>query len=144
MRPPTKCGRGASAMTSGGQIGISFSIIGYGATPIGEKMDLEDTEHFRTIASAPVEPLPNSQKRLNGGSSHSGLAPDYLLNRAELLFACYRKDEAARPADLQRGCRGCPWRWLLAGGCRICHRSSDGYPEQAKVSSRSRRSPRSL
>src|SRR5215475_4819977 len=97
MRPPTKCGRGASAMTSGGQIGISFSIIGYGATPIGEKMDLEDTEHFRTIAAAPVEPLPNSQKRLNGGSSHSGLAPDYLLNRAELLFACYRKDEAHDP-----------------------------------------------
>ena len=59
-------------------------------------MDFEDHE-FRTIAAAPVEPLPNSQKKLNGGNSHSGLAPDYLLKRAELLFACYRKDEAHDP-----------------------------------------------
>ena len=59
-------------------------------------MDFEDYE-FRRIAAAPVEPLPNSQKKLNGGNSHSGLAPDYLLNRAELLFACYRKDEAHDP-----------------------------------------------
>jgi len=59
-------------------------------------MDFEDHE-FRMIAAAPVEPLPNSQKKLNGGNSHSGLAPDYLLKRAELLFACYRKDEAHDP-----------------------------------------------
>jgi hypothetical protein len=59
-------------------------------------MDFEDHE-FRTIAAAPVEPLPNSQKKLNGGNLHSGLAPDYLLKRAELLFACYRKDEAHDP-----------------------------------------------
>src|SRR5262249_7435276 len=56
----------------------------------------EDHE-FKTIAAAPVEPPPNSQKKLNGGNSHSGLGPEYLLNRAELLFACYRKDEAHDP-----------------------------------------------
>jgi len=56
-----------------------------------------ENHEFKAIAAAPVELPPNSQTKLNGENSRSGLAPDYLLNRAQLLFACYRKDEAHDP-----------------------------------------------
>lgn len=60
-------------------------------------MDQEDQEHFRTIAAAlPVLPI-GSLKKPNGANSNSSLDPAYLLNRARLLFSCYRRDEANEP-----------------------------------------------
>jgi hypothetical protein len=84
-------------MANDGQIGIGFSIIGYGAMPIGEKMDLEDKQHFKTIAAVPVvqqEDWQSRQKR-----ERSDLAPDpaYCLRRTEIMLSCYRKDETHNP-----------------------------------------------
>jgi len=97
MRPPTKCVPGALVTANGEQIGTSFSIIGYGAMPIGEKMDLEDKQHFKTIAAVPVvqqEDWQSRQKR-----ERSDLAPDpaYCLRRTEIMLSCYRKDETHNP-----------------------------------------------
>jgi hypothetical protein len=69
MRPPIKCVPGALVTANGEQIGTSFSIIGYGAMPIGEKMDLEDKEHFKTIPAVPVAQQEDWQNRQKKESS---------------------------------------------------------------------------
>jgi len=56
---------------------------------------MEDT--FKTIASPPVQPQDGSQKWQGGDTSHSGLDPAYCLERARMVLACYRRDEANNP-----------------------------------------------
>jgi hypothetical protein len=63
----------------------------------GRTMRMDDQEHFKTIAAAHPKAQPDLSKKLNGANSHSGLDPDYLLSRAQLLFNCYRKDEVNEP-----------------------------------------------
>src|SRR6476661_7367836 len=63
----------------------------------GKAMDLDDQEHFKTIAGAHQRAPADLSKKLNGATSHSGQDPDYLLSRAQLLFNCYRKDEVNEP-----------------------------------------------
>lgn len=60
-------------------------------------MDFEDREHFQTIAGALRKPqtgLSNEPKKEN---SPSDLDPAYCLKASRVLFACYRRDEAADP-----------------------------------------------
>jgi hypothetical protein len=54
-------------------------------------------DSFKTIPNPPVEPPGNSQRRLNEASSRLDLDPAYCLRRAEMIFACYRRDEAHDP-----------------------------------------------
>ena len=54
-------------------------------------------DHFKTIANPYPERPPGSPKPQSEASSPSVLAPAYCLNRARLLFVCYRKDEAHDP-----------------------------------------------
>lgn len=60
-------------------------------------MDLEDQDHFRTIAAASAGPQTVSSSKPSEG--HSPSAPDqaFCLKAARTLFACYRKDEAHDP-----------------------------------------------
>ena len=60
-------------------------------------MDTDDHEHFKTIAAVSSKPLTGSLKKPNEESSSSRLDQAYLLGRARILFACYRRDEAADP-----------------------------------------------
>lgn len=60
-------------------------------------MDM-DRDHFRTIAKASAGPLAGSQKKPSEESFR--LAQDhqaYCLRRTQMLFACYRRDEAHDP-----------------------------------------------
>jgi hypothetical protein len=56
---------------------------------------MEDT--FKTIASPPVQPQDDSQNWQNGDISRSGLDPVYCLRKAQMVFGCYRRDEANNP-----------------------------------------------
>lgn len=60
-------------------------------------MDIEDRDHFRTIASPLAPLLDGLQKPQSAASSPSGPDPAYCLDRTKLLFSCYRKDEAHDP-----------------------------------------------
>ena len=69
-------------------------------------MDTEDREHFRTIGSAPAGRLPDWPKKQiegNSGSDHDRAyyphktKAAYCLMKANVLFGCYRKDEAHDP-----------------------------------------------
>lgn len=60
-------------------------------------MDKEDQEHFRTIAAASQRPLTDSSMPAVAGSSSSRPDQAYCLQRAKLLFNCYRKDEVSEP-----------------------------------------------
>lgn len=57
-------------------------------------MDTEDRDHFKTIAYQRAEPRRNSS---TADSYHSALDPSYCLQRAKILFGCYRRDEAHDP-----------------------------------------------
>lgn len=60
-------------------------------------MDIEDRDHFKTIAS-PLAPLLDAlQNPQSAGNSPSGQDPSYCLSRTKVLFSCYRKDEAHDP-----------------------------------------------
>lgn len=59
-------------------------------------MDSENRDHFRTLAVSYKQRTGSSTER-NAANSHSDRDPVYLLKRARMLFACYRKDEAADP-----------------------------------------------
>lgn len=60
-------------------------------------MDSEDRDHFKTIAGA-QDGLPlASPKPQTAGNSTSLPSPAYCLSRAEMMFGCYRKDEAQNP-----------------------------------------------
>lgn len=60
-------------------------------------MDIEDRDHFRTIASPLAPLLDDLRKPQSAASSPSGLDPAYCLSRTKILFSCYRKDEAHDP-----------------------------------------------
>jgi hypothetical protein len=60
-------------------------------------MDHPDHDHFRTVQNPPAALLVNSRRQPNGASSPSGLDPAYCLRKAQMLFGCYRKDEAHDP-----------------------------------------------
>lgn len=60
-------------------------------------MDTEDRDHFKTIANPSAALLASSRKPQNAVSSPSGLDPAYCLKRTQMLFSCYRKDEAHDP-----------------------------------------------
>lgn len=60
-------------------------------------MDSEDHNHFKTIAGRYPEPRDAWRKQQSEASSVSGPGPAYYLKRAEMIFACYRRDEAANP-----------------------------------------------
>ena len=62
-------------------------------------MDSEDRDHFKTIASQLVEPPDALPRGPNGESESGGLGQAYCLRMTQILFACYRKDEA-HDADL--------------------------------------------
>jgi hypothetical protein len=58
-------------------------------------MDIEDQEHFKTIARASVAPLTRSANASNPASNTlSRHDQSYLANKVALIFSCYRKDEA--------------------------------------------------
>jgi hypothetical protein len=60
-------------------------------------MDSEDRDHFKTIASQSVVPGASSLRPQGGVSSPSAQDQAYYLDRATLLFSCYRRDEAHDP-----------------------------------------------
>ena len=60
-------------------------------------MDREDHDHFRTIALAQVGQQGGSRKQLDEGSSALPRDPAYTLQKAEMIFSCYRKDETQDP-----------------------------------------------
>lgn len=60
-------------------------------------MDIEDREHFKTIASPLAPLLDGLQKPRSEANSPSGLDPAYCLTRTRLLFSSYRRDEAHDP-----------------------------------------------
>jgi len=60
-------------------------------------MDTEDRDHFKTIASALAGPQQGSQKPPVVESSSLVRDPNYTLRKAQMIFACYRKDETQDP-----------------------------------------------
>lgn len=60
-------------------------------------MDLEDREHFKTIANQLVAPPIASRNGPNGASKSGGLDQASCLRLARTLFSCYRRDEAHDP-----------------------------------------------
>jgi hypothetical protein len=60
-------------------------------------MDTEDRDHFKTIASQLPKQLADWPKQPSEEISVLTQSPAYCLNRAKLLFSCYRKDEAHEP-----------------------------------------------
>jgi hypothetical protein len=60
-------------------------------------MDIEDRDHFKTIASPLAPLLDGLRKPPSAASSPSGPDPAYCLNRTKILFSCYRRDEAHDP-----------------------------------------------
>lgn len=60
-------------------------------------MDKEDHDHFKTIAAASQKPLNVSSTPAIAESSGSRPDQAYCLQRAKLLFDCYRKDEVHEP-----------------------------------------------
>jgi hypothetical protein len=57
-------------------------------------MDTEDRDHFKTIASQSAAPQVGLPRPQSAGTSHSDQYPAYCLKRTQILFSCYRKDEA--------------------------------------------------
>jgi hypothetical protein len=60
-------------------------------------MDREDHDHFRMIALAQVEQQGGSRRQLDAESSALVRDPAYTLQKAQMIFACYRKDETQDP-----------------------------------------------
>lgn len=60
-------------------------------------MDAEDHDHFKTIAGAQAGLQLDSPKPQSAGNSASPPSPAYCLRRAQMMFGCYRKDEAQDP-----------------------------------------------
>lgn len=60
-------------------------------------MDREDHDHFRTIALAQVGQQAGLSRQLNVGSSALPRDPAYTLQKAQMIFSCYRKDETQDP-----------------------------------------------
>jgi len=60
-------------------------------------MDSEDRDHFKTIALAQAEQPDGSQKKQNEANYSSDQFQAYCLRRAQMMFGCYRKDEAQNP-----------------------------------------------
>lgn len=60
-------------------------------------MDIEDRDHFKTIASPSVVRRDGSQSSQNGANSASAPDQAYCLRMTRLMFSCYRKDEAHDP-----------------------------------------------
>lgn len=60
-------------------------------------MDIEDRDHFKTIASPLAPLLDGLRKPQSAANTASGPDPAYCLNRTKVLFSCYRKDEAHDP-----------------------------------------------
>jgi hypothetical protein len=60
-------------------------------------MDMEDRNHFKTIAGALPERYVSSGNKSTKASSHSPLAPHSCLKKAEMIAGCYRRDEAQNP-----------------------------------------------
>jgi len=61
-------------------------------------MDTEDRDHFRTIARASVAPLATSASASSAARNLSSRHDQaYLAQKVELIFSCYRKDEAHDP-----------------------------------------------
>lgn len=62
-------------------------------------MDTEDRDHFKTIANQFLEPPDALPRGPNVGNKSGGLDQAYCLRMTQILFSCYRKDEA-HDADL--------------------------------------------
>ena len=60
-------------------------------------MDTEDRAHFKTIQNQQGGLQPDMQKRPGADNSASRPSPAYCLERAQLMFGCFRKDEAQNP-----------------------------------------------
>lgn len=60
-------------------------------------MDTEDRDHFKTIASQQAVPPLGSQMPQEKVNFHSRLDQAYCLERAMMMFSCYRKDEVHDP-----------------------------------------------
>ena len=60
-------------------------------------MDREDHDHFRTIALAQVGQQGGLSRQLSAESSALPRDPAYTLQKAQMIFSCYRKDETQDP-----------------------------------------------
>lgn len=60
-------------------------------------MDKEDLDHFKTIALAQVGQQVGSQRLREEVNSHLVRDPNYTLQKAQMIFSCYRKDETQDP-----------------------------------------------